>query len=88
MRKFFPKGSSVDKYSKNDIKQINKTLLNTPIRSLDGNTPEDAFKVVYGEDLYYKLFDIVNGERKWVHLDHWQLIKFKIFNQIKFIFIC
>ena len=64
LRKFFPKGSSVDKYSKNDIKQINKTLLNTPIRSLDGNTPEDAFKVVYGEDLYYKLFDIVNGERK------------------------
>ena len=64
LRKFFSKGSSVDKYSKNDIKQINKTLLNTPIRSLDGNTPEDAFKVVYGEDLYYKLFDIVNGERK------------------------
>ena len=64
LRKFFPKGSSVDKYSKNDVKQINKTLLNTPIRSLDGNTPEDAFKIVYGEDLYYKLFDIVNGERK------------------------
>ena len=64
LRKFFPKGSSVDKYSKNDMKQINKTLLNTPIKSLDGNTPEDAFKIVYGEDLYYKLFDIVNGERK------------------------
>ena len=64
IRKFFPKGQSVDKYTKNDIKQINKTLLNTPIKSLDGNTPSDAFKVVYGEDLYYKILDIVNGERK------------------------
>lgn len=64
IRKFFPKGQSVDKYTKNDIRQINKTLLNTPIRSLDGNTPTEAFKVVYGEDLYYKILDIVNGERK------------------------
>ena len=64
IRKFFPKGQSVDKYTKNDIRQINKTLLNTPIRSLDSNTPAEAFKVVYGEDLYYKILDIVNGERK------------------------
>lgn len=64
IRKFFPKGKSVDKYTKNDIRQINKTLLNTPIRSLDSNTPAEAFKVVYGEDLYYKILDIVNGERK------------------------
>ena len=64
LRKFFPKKASIDKYSKNDIKKINRTLLNIPIRSLDGNSPEDAFKVIYGENLYYKLFDIVNGERK------------------------
>lgn len=36
IRKFFPKGQSVDKYTKNDIKQINKTFLNTTIHSLDG----------------------------------------------------
>ena len=64
IRKFFPKGKSVDIHTKRTVKKHNKTLLNTPIKSLDGNTPEDAFKVVYGEDLYYKLFDIVNGERK------------------------
>lgn len=64
IRKFFPKGQSIDKYTKNDIRQINKALLNTPIRSLDGNTPTETFKVVYGEDLYYKILDIVNGERK------------------------
>lgn len=56
IRKFFPKGKSVDKYSKDDIKKHNITLLNTPIKSLDGNTPKDAFIAVYGEDLYNKLF--------------------------------
>ena len=31
-------------------------MLNTPIKSLDGNTPKDAFITVYGEDLYiYRL---------------------------------
>lgn len=56
IRKFFPKGKSIDKYSKDDIKKHNITLLNTPIKSLDGNTPKDAFIAVYGEDLYNKLF--------------------------------
>lgn len=64
IRKFFPKGKTVDNLTEEIVKNHNLTLLKTPIRSLDGNTPEDAFKVVYGEDLYYKLFDIVNGERK------------------------
>ncbi len=63
IRKFFPKGQSVDKYTKSDIKQINLTLLNAPIRSLDGNTPSDAFKVIYGEDLYYKILDINYAKR-------------------------
>lgn len=55
IRKFFPKGKSVDHLSKNDVLNKNITLLNTPIKSLDGNTPKDAFKVVYGEDLFYKI---------------------------------
>ena len=64
IRKFFPKGNSVDQYSREDVKKRNKTLLNSPIKSLDGYTPEDAFIVVYGEDLYNLIFDVVNGERK------------------------
>ena len=27
------------------------------------NTPIDAFKTVYDEDLFYKLFDVVNDEQ-------------------------
>ena len=64
IRKFFPKGKSVDNLSKEDVKIHNITLLKTPIKSLDGYTPEKAFKTVYGEDLYYKICDVVNDERK------------------------
>ena len=56
LRLFFPKGKSIDKYTKNDIKNINLTLLNRPIKSLDGNTPKDAFIKVLGEDLLNKIF--------------------------------
>ena len=56
LRLFFPKKSSVDKYTKADIKQINYTLLNKPLKSLDSYTPKDAFISVYGEDLFNKLF--------------------------------
>lgn len=64
LRKFFPKGKSIDNLSKKDIVKRNLTLLNTPIKSLDSYTPIDAFKAVYGEDLFYKLFDAVNDEQK------------------------
>lgn len=63
IRKFFPKGKSIDNHTKESVKKHNITLLNTPIKSLDGNTPKDAFIKVYGEDLYNKIFDIVNDER-------------------------
>ena len=70
IRKFFSKGKSVDHLSKEEVLKKNLTLLNTPIKSLDGYTPIDAFKVVYGEDLFYKIFDVVNDERKGVHFNH------------------
>jgi len=56
LRLFFPKKSSIDKYSKQNIYNINHTILNKPLRSLDSNTPKDAFIAVFGEDLYNKLF--------------------------------
>ena len=56
IRLFFQKGKTVDKYSKNDINNINKTILNKPLRSLDGNTPKEAFIKVFDEDIFNKLF--------------------------------
>ena len=55
IRLFFPKDKSVDKYTKMDIKNINKTILNKPLRSLDGNTPKNAFIKVFDEDIFNKL---------------------------------
>jgi len=55
LRLFFPKKSSIDEYTKSDIKQINYTLLNKPLKSLDSYTPKDAFIKVFDEDLFNKL---------------------------------
>lgn len=57
LRKFFPKKKSVDKYSQKDITKVNQIILNTPVKSLDGNTPKQAFVKVYDEKLYLKLFN-------------------------------
>ena len=56
LRKFFPKKKSINRYTSKDIKQINQLILNTPIKSLDGNTPKQAFIKVFNENLYQKLF--------------------------------
>ncbi len=56
LRLFFPKGKSIDKHNKDSIKNINLSLLNRPLRSLDGNTPKDAFVNVFDEYLFNKLF--------------------------------
>ena len=56
IRLFFPKNKSIDNYSKQDIKNINKTILNKPLKSLESNTPKDAFIKVFDEDIFNKLF--------------------------------
>lgn len=55
LRLFFPKKSSIDKYSYQDIKQINHTMINKPLKSLDSYTPKEAFINVFDEDLLNKL---------------------------------
>ena len=56
LRLFFPKGKTIDTYTKKDIKNVNQALLNRPLKSLDSYTPKDAFINVFDEELYNKLF--------------------------------
>ena len=56
LRLFFPKGKTIDTYSKQDIKNINETLLNRPLKSLDSYTSKEAFIKVFDEELFEKLF--------------------------------
>lgn len=56
LRLFFPKGKTINTFKKQDIKNINQTLLNRPLKSLDSYTPKDAFIRVFDEDLFNKLF--------------------------------
>ena len=56
LRLFFPKGKTIDTYDKKDIQNINKTLLNRPLKSLDSFTPKEAFINVFDEELFNKLF--------------------------------
>lgn len=56
LRLFFPKGKTIDTYKKQDIKNINQTLLNRPLKSLDSYTPKDAFINVFDEEIFNKLF--------------------------------
>lgn len=56
LRLFFPKGKTIDTYTKQDIKNVNKALLNRPLKSLDSYTPKQAFINVFDEDLFNKLF--------------------------------
>lgn len=56
LRLFFPKKKSIDKYTLKDIKQVNQTMLNRPLKSLDNNTSKEAFIKVFDEELFNKLF--------------------------------
>ena len=56
LRLFFPKGKTIDTYTRKDIQNINKTLINRPLKSLDSFTPKEAFINVFDEELFNKLF--------------------------------
>ena len=57
IRKFFPKGKSIDHLNQDDIKHINKILIESPLFSLDGHSPKEAFISLYGQKAFDKLFD-------------------------------
>lgn len=56
IRKFFPKGKSIDGYNQDDIIQINKILIESPLFSLDSHSPKEAFITLFGQETFDKLF--------------------------------
>ena len=56
LRKFFPKGSSIDNFTQDEVTKIANNINETPVRSLDGFTPKEAFCKIFGEEIYNKLF--------------------------------
>lgn len=56
IRKFFHKGKSIDSYSQKQVQLIAKTINESPLRSLDGRSPEEAFSLLFGLETYERLF--------------------------------
>lgn len=56
LRRFFPKGTSIDNYTQEQITQINLMIINRRFASLGGETPKDAFIKVFGKTIFEKLF--------------------------------
>lgn len=56
LRKFYPKGSSINQYKQEDVWQVVKTINETCLLSLDGKTPKEAFITIFGSETYSKLF--------------------------------
>jgi Transposase and inactivated derivatives, IS30 family len=55
LRKFFPKGKSIDHLLQDDLNKVALLINNTHIASLSGATPNEAFIKVFGDELYNKL---------------------------------
>lgn len=51
LRKYFPKGLSIDSLTNEQVMAINEAINNSRVASLDGSSPKEAFINVYGETL-------------------------------------
>lgn len=56
LRKFFPKKTSIDEFTNEDIKRVNLTMINCKLFSLDARSPKEAFITVFGLEVFNKLF--------------------------------
>ena len=51
LRKYFPKGKSIDYLSKEDVMTINDVIINQRVASLGGSSPKEVFESIYGSRL-------------------------------------
>jgi transposase, IS30 family len=59
LRKFFPKGKSIDHYTNEEVKDINAIINKSRIPSLAGASPNEAFIKLFGEKTLDILTDIL-----------------------------
>ncbi|MBQ0035484.1 MAG: hypothetical protein KBT35_01050 [Firmicutes bacterium] len=57
LRKYFPKGKSIDHYTQKEITEINMFINNQKLHSLSGFSANDAFIKIYGKDTLQRLYD-------------------------------
>lgn len=60
IRKFFPKGKSVDHLTQDDMHAVNKIMIESPLFSLDGHSPKEAFILIFGQESFDKLFYLIS----------------------------
>ena len=58
LRKYFPKGKSVDHLTDNDVATANNMIISQRIASLGGQSPKEAFESIYGSRLLYSLLKV------------------------------
>ena len=56
IRKYFPKGKSIDHLSQEQVNLITKTMNESPLLSLDGHSPKEAFVLLFGLETYINIF--------------------------------
>lgn len=56
IRKYFPKGKSIDRLSQEQVNLITKTMNESPLLSLEGHSPKEAFVLLFGLETYINIF--------------------------------
>ena len=57
LRKYFPKGKSIDHYTQKEITEINMFINNQKLHSLSGFSANDAFIKIFGKNALDKLYE-------------------------------
>ena len=57
LRKYFPKGKSIDYLDDEQLTVINDIIISQRIASLGGKSPKEVFESIYGSKLLYLLLE-------------------------------
>lgn len=55
IRRFFPKGRPLGNLTQDDVSAVGRALAESPLFSLDGSSPKEAFSALFGREAYDKL---------------------------------